>query len=99
MRCGRNRNVHDLFPRTNLMLSASAGAADKPRFWVERFCVWGEGNKLVREIPLKPGLNIIWSPDSRSEDDPIGHGAGKTTFCRLLRFCLGENSFGSSEQQ
>jgi hypothetical protein len=75
------------------------GAADKPRFWVERFCVWGEGNKPVREILLKPGLNIIWSPDSRSEDDPIGHGAGKTTFCRLLRFCLGENSFGSGEQQ
>ncbi len=81
------------------MLSESAGAADKPRFWVERFCVWGEGNRLVREISFKPGLNIIWSPDSWSEDDPIGHGAGKTTFCRLLRFCLGENSFGSSEQQ
>jgi len=89
----------DLFPRTKLKLAIPVGAADKPRFWVERFCVWGEGNEPVQQILFKPGLNIIWSPDSRSEDDPIGHGAGKTTFCRLLRFCLGENSFGSGEQQ
>jgi len=91
--------VPELFPRTQLRLTVPPGTVSKPRFWVERFCVWGEENKLVREIPLKPGLNIIWSPDAENDDDPIGHGAGKTTFCRLLRFCLGENSFGAGEQQ
>ncbi len=70
-----------------------------PRFWVERFCIWSEPEKLVREITLKPGLNIIWSPDAAKDEEAIGHGAGKTTFCRLLRFCLGEASFGSKDQR
>ena len=89
----------DLFPRTKLTLAMPDGALSEPRFWVERFCLYADGNEPFREITLKPGLNIIWSPDARNEQDSIGHGAGKTTFCRLLRFCLGEKSFGSDMQE
>ena len=89
----------DLFRRDKLQLVTPGGALREPRFWVERFCLYSDGNKLIREISLKPGLNIIWSPDARDENDPIGHGAGKTTFCRLLRFCLGERAFGSGDQE
>jgi hypothetical protein len=91
--------VPDLFPRTKLTLAMPDGALREPRLWVERFCLYADGDKPFREITLKPGLNIIWSPDARNEQDSIGHGAGKTTFCRLLRFCLGEKSFGSDVQE
>ena len=29
----------------------------------------------------------------------MGHGGGKTSFCRLMRYCLGEDSFGSHAQR
>ena len=34
--------------------------------------------------------------DRNDDTAPVmtGHGVGKTTFCRLLRYCLGEASFG-----
>lgn len=28
-----------------------------------------------------------------------GHGAGKTLFCRLLRYCLGEDQFAPEDQR
>jgi hypothetical protein len=71
----------------------------EPRLWVKRFCIWSEPGVLVREIELRQGLNIIWSPDSRDGNGPIGHGAGKSTFSRLLRYCLGEETFGSRDQR
>ncbi len=71
----------------------------EPRLWVKRFCIWSEPGVLVREIELRQGVNIIWSPDSRDGNGPIGHGAGKSTFSRLLRYCLGEETFGSRDQR
>jgi hypothetical protein len=59
--------------------------------------IWREPNVVLRDIPLRHGLNVVWSPDSLTEDSPIGHGGGKTTFCRLLRFCLGEDTFASDD--
>jgi hypothetical protein len=46
---------------------------------------------------MRPGFNIVWSPDSQKPDSPIGHGGGKTTFCRLFRFCLGEDTFAPDD--
>jgi uncharacterized protein YoxC len=75
-----------------------------PRLWVRRLVVWEEPGKIIRDISLKPGLNIIWSPDpgELKVDDAnqtIGHGSGKSTFCRLLRYCLGEESFAPEVQK
>src|ERR1700733_6341452 len=62
----------------------------QPRLWIRRLVIWREPGRAIRDIALKPGLNIVWSPDSgSSESAPIGHGSGKTAFCRLLRYCLG----------
>ncbi len=73
--------------------------ADQPRLWVRRLVVWKEtGGEVVRDISLRPGLNIIWSPDPTDdggEQGALGHGAGKTLFCRLLRYCLGEDRFAA----
>jgi predicted nucleic acid-binding Zn-ribbon protein len=57
-----------------------------------------DGDRLIRDIPLKPGLNVIWSPDSAGEAERIGHGGGKTTLCRLIRYCLGEKNYGPPGQ-
>lgn len=67
-----------------------------PRLWVRRLVIWKEpGGEVVRDIELRPGLNIIWTPD----DQGIGHGGGKTLFCRLLRYCLGEGRFAPEDQR
>jgi len=90
---------HDLFPQPAFSITPEAGRS-VPRLWVRRLVIWREPGKIVREITLKPGLNIIWSPDpGTSEAAPIGHGGGKTTFCRLLRYCLGEDSFAPEGQR
>jgi hypothetical protein len=62
--------------------------------------MWREPGEIVRDVSLRPGLNIVWSPDAGTSDtEPIGHGSGKTTFCRLLRYCLGEDSFAPAGQR
>lgn len=75
-----------------------------PKLWVRRLVVWEEPGKIIRDISLKLGLNIIWSPDPgelqlEEDSQTIGHGSGKSTFCRLLRYCLGEESFAPEIQK
>ncbi len=89
----------ELFQPAKFSVRPEKGRAE-PRLWVKRFCIWLEpGIPPVREIHLRQGLNIIWSPDPNERKGPIGHGAGKTTLCRLLRYCLGEDTFGSRDQR
>lgn len=62
-----------------------------------------ERDRPIREIPFHRGLNIIWGvelPDDAGMDaaHPVtlsGHSVGKTTCCRLIRYCLGESTFGN----
>lgn len=77
-----------------------------PRLWVRRLVIWKEpGGEKVRDITLRPGLNIIWSPDGAvdtafaGQENAIGHGSGKTLFCRLIRYCLGEDRFATEAQR
>ncbi|MGJ7042753.1 hypothetical protein J2Y63_006036 [Shinella sp. BE166] len=59
----------------------------------------------MRDIELRPGLNIIWSPDGADDaalagqTNAVGHGSGKTLFCRLIRYCLGEDRFATEPQR
>jgi len=61
--------------------------------------IWRDRDDPVRDITLRPGLNVVWSPDAATDGTSIGHGGGKTTFCRLLRYCLGEGSFAPTAQR
>ncbi len=88
----------DLFPRAEFSITPEAGRTE-PRLWVRRLAIWSDPNTIIRDIRLKRGLNIIWSPDPRTADAAMGHGGGKTMFCRLLRYCLGEDSFASETQR
>jgi hypothetical protein len=90
---------HELFPAVPFSIDPEAGRA-APRFWVQRLVIFQEPGKIIRDIGLKPGLNIVWSPDPGAAGiDPIGHGGGKTMFCRLLRYCLGEDAFAPDGQR
>jgi hypothetical protein len=88
----------DLFSDRALELTPAPRRAE-PLLWVRQLIIWEEPGKEIRNIPLRQGLNIVWSPDDGSRRGQIGHGGGKTTFCRLLRYCLGEDSFGPEVQR
>ncbi len=94
----------DLLGHSALKLKPETGRSE-PRFWVCRFVIWSEPGVILREIRLRPGLNIIWAPDladrevAANEEITVGHGSGKTLFCRLLRYCLGEDRFAPGEQR
>lgn len=88
----------DLFSNAGFDLRPATGRAE-PRLWVRRLIIWEEPGKEIQNIKLKPGLNVVWSPGGASRQGRPGHGGGKTTFCRLLRYCLGENNYGPDEQR
>ena len=76
----------------------------EPRVWVRRLVIWADPTKIIRDIEFRRGLNIVWSPDSASTTTSRkrrrrggGHGAGKTLLCRLLRYCLGEETLANRE--
>lgn len=93
----------DLFDAAALTVQPESGRA-QPRLWVRRLTIWSDSGTRLRDIELRPGLNIIWSPDPADQSNGgdigyLGHGSGKTLFCRLLRFCLGEDRYASDEQR
>lgn len=73
----------------------------EPDVWVSRLVIFEQITPepaIIRDIPLSRGLNIIWAEELIGEDSSAeitGHSAGKTTFCRLLRYCLGEKTYST----
>lgn len=89
-----------------LLTVSPAEGFEGPRLWVRRLAIWKEpGGEKVRDIELRPGLNIVWSPDGADDaalagrTNAVGHGSGKTLFCRLIRYCLGEDRFATEPQR
>lgn len=96
----------DLFVDAPMTVTPRVGETE-PRLWVRRLTLWKDRKTPIRDIALRPGLNIVWSPDPADAADAadaasnnrLGHGSGKTLFCRLLRYCLGEDRHSSDEQR
>ena len=94
----------ELFPKAEVTIRLD-GSRGEPHLWVRRMVLWEKPGEIIRDIRLRRGLNIIWSPDPGAaladlgRDAGSGHGAGKTMFCRLLRYCLGEDTFSNDEQR
>lgn len=95
----------DLLGPPPLIVTPDKGLAG-PRLWVRRVVIWREpGGEKLRDVSLRPGLNVVWSPDGADDVDSadqtsaIGHGSGKTLFCRLIRYCLGEDRFATEAQR
>jgi hypothetical protein len=85
-------------------------AADRtaPALWIRRMLIARELSSspehVVRDITLRRGLNIIWTPpradhgaNALFRSGAAGHTAGKTTLCRLIRYVLGEDGFGTKK--
>lgn len=94
----------DLLGRSGLEVQPDASRPGPP-LWIRRLVIWSDPGVVLREVRLRPGLNIIWAPDPAdrsgiSEQEAIlSHGSGKTLFCRLLRYCLGEDRLAPNEQR
>lgn len=75
----------------------------EPKLWVRRLVIFKDQKdvkSIIRDVKLAPGINIVWTPDmSNSGNNALAHGSGKTTFCRLLRACLGEQNFANETQR
>jgi hypothetical protein len=71
----------------------------EPLIWIRRLVLWQDRSQApARDVGLRRGLNIVWSPVGTDRDAiAMGHAAGKSLFCRLLRYCLGENAFADTE--
>lgn len=73
----------------------------EPDVWVRRLVIFEQivpEPVVIREVELSKGLNIIWAEEPEDEDASAeinGHSAGKTTFCRFLRYVLGEKTCGT----
>ena len=83
-------------------LRLSERGIEEPVVWVERLEVHKETpsgvGSLMRRIQLRKGLNILWATSSGDDSARLGgHGAGKTTFCRLLRFAIGDSTPGNRQ--
>lgn len=74
-------------------------AADRqvPGVWVERLVVFASpGGEIVRDVRLHRGLNVVWSQDQAGV---LGHSAGKTLFCRLIQYVLGEPDLADASER
>lgn len=81
----------------------------QPRLWIQRVVLMERPSidALIRDIPLYRGLNIIVGKSEKNDpgqQSPAvfshsGHSVGKTTLCRIIRYLLGEQSFGSQKGQ
>lgn len=73
----------------------------EPDLWVSRLIIYERiipTPVIIREVKLNKGLNIIWAEEPEDDDASAeinGHSAGKTTFCRFLRYVLGEKTYGT----
>ena len=52
----------ELFPKPEQAISIHESRRDPP-LWVRRFVLWAQAGETIRDIPLRRGLNVIWSPD------------------------------------
>lgn len=90
---------HSLFEPQQIVLTPPQGL-NGPAFWIRRIALFKDAQTVLRDVSLRKGVNIIWSPDlSTNENGATPHGSGKSTFCRLIRYCLGERTFASDEQR
>lgn len=88
-----------LFQQQEIVFTLPDGQRGPP-LWIRRVALWKDASTLLRDIPLRQGVNIIWSPDlATNEKGATPHGSGKSTFCRLIRYCLGERHFANEDQR
>jgi len=85
---------------------AKSDDISSPCLWVRRLVLFESPEKKdapIRSVPFSRGLNIVWGVELPDDAVAIGarpvtlsgHSVGKTILCRLIRYCLGESTFGN----
>lgn len=96
--------MNELFPELNPTKDwLNPPSSTEPAFWIAELRLLSrlstESDAVIRTISLQKGLNILWSEgsevDGPKEQRGRGHGAGKTSFCRAIRYILGEKHYGN----
>lgn len=81
-------------------------SAREPLIWVQQvrllYRFEAGDDAEIRRILLHRGINIVWAkPADIDEPNPQargrGHDVGKTSFCRLIRYLLGEDHYGNKK--
>jgi chaperonin cofactor prefoldin len=80
-----------------------AAGREEPAVWISKLAVYKDwppsADTLLRQVfELHRGLNILRASTTGATNEAsrlAGHGAGKTTFCRLIRYVLGEEPAGT----
>lgn len=94
-------------PQRRFELSSSVA---HPGIYVSDFYVFRSldhpGQHEQRHVQLHRGLNILWAdpnpagkPTTGKRTKVAGHTAGKSTFCRLIRYALGDVNYGTEAQE
>src|SRR5262245_48924046 len=81
----------------NAEINSAVAKRTRPTIWVKELALFKSIKPIdeIRNIQFTTGLNIVQGESNDStEAFESGHGNGKTTLCRLIRYCLGEKSFG-----
>jgi uncharacterized protein YydD (DUF2326 family) len=80
-----------------------AKGREEPAVWIYKLAVYKSWpprpDSLLRQVfELRRGLNILRANTTGATNEAsrlAGHGAGKSTFCRLLRYVLGDEPAGT----
>ena len=92
-------------PDDELPLSHCLAVRSRPLLWIKKFALYENwkpnSDNLIRDFTLRRGLNILWAdPAGETENSTnrlSGHSAGKSTFCRLIRYLLTEKPAGTDD--
>lgn len=82
----------------NAWLNEYSAVRDQPRLWIEHLWLLEsrEPLSIIRTVALRPGVNVVWAREPETDTGSglasAGHGVGKTSFCLLLRYCLGDEA-------
>ncbi len=99
--------MDDLFPQNPVELHwKPAGERPAPAIHLQELTLLESAIPFtpIRRVPFRRGLNIVWADPriataKQGGSRLAGHSAGKSTFCRIIRWLLGENRFGKAELQ
>ena len=83
---------------------------EHPVVWVKELILLKKlepaNENIIQRITLRRGINILWAkPEKRTKKPKLGqrgtagHASGKTLFCRLIRYVLGEKKFATTSIQ